>query len=445
MKRVLQGRLAHLSPPTLLRLLAATRGSGLLRLETPDAAVNLEVSEGWIAPLPLPVREALRVVLSSVDGSYRFEPGHGRVEPGDRIDLATLVDEVRGSGQRFASDFAIDDLASLVAGAPGASDPIHVLPTGPPQNPLGDLLAELEANAPEELLLAEVGVVAVDPRPWRGSLETAWRRRGWRVRLIAAPEAVPVDELDLVVVHHRLSITRVGREEDWLDLLVRCEQARPPVSVVWAGPLGDPAWVNRLIERGVAFLMPPPQGEGGEVAHRFADALTLVVDRELRRRGSGRSPELAGGVAELLDALLHGSDPGQAVGALLQLASTQVARGAVLLAEPEAIRCRAGFGFPLDHGLVAMPRGVGVLERVVRSGEPVLEVDAESAGVQQLARVLGLEGLSPATAILPLGRGGATDGLLVVDRGGQPLPDLTELCLVARRLGGAVVAGLRSN
>lgn len=444
MRRTLSGSLAHLSPPTLLRLLAATRGSGLLRLESAAGTVQMEVAEGRTPPPDGGSRELLGSLLALNEGSYRFEPAEAVVAGLDWVDLAVLVEESR-SARQLASPPVVGGVPGFELDAPGAAGGIHVLPHEPPPHPLDDLLAELEADAPEELLLAEVGVVVADPRPWRGALETSWRRRGWRVRLTAVPEGVAVERLDLVVVHHRLSITRVGREADWIGLLERCRDARPPVPVVWVGPLGDPTWVHRLVTAGVAFLLPPPQGESGEVAHRFADMLTRVVDRELRRRGVVRHGEVPGGAAELIDALLHGSDPGQTVGALLQLVSIQLGRAAVLLVEAEAFRCRAGFGFALDPGAALLPRGVGLLERVVRSGDPVLAVDPGAAGARQLARMLGLDRLSPETAILPLGRRGAIEGLLVADRSGQPLPDLTELSLVARRLGGSVVAGLRSE
>ncbi len=444
MRRALQGNLEHLTPPTLLRLLWATARSGTLELDTPAGSLRMEVIRGRAPALDDDALAAAGRVLAATRGTFRFVPEDLGAPGEETVGLSALVDAaafmrrqtgVEGGPERTFGEDGTDSRAG----------DIHVLPDAPPRNPLEALLEALEETAPEELLLAEIGVVAPDPRAWRGSLETAWRRRGWRVHLLATPADVPVDELDALVIHHRLSITRVGHESDWLGLVRRGTEVSPPVPVVWAGPLGDPAWVHRLIAAGVSFLMPPPQGDTGEVMHRFADDLTLVVDRELRRRGAHAPGELAGGVAELIDALLYGTDTQQALGSLLQLASAEVARGAILLVEDTAIRCRAGFGFPLNRDHTALPRGVGLLERVVRSGETTMEPDPDSAAARQLARVLGLEQLAPGTAIIPLGTGHAVGGLLVVDHEGDPLPEISGLALIARRLGGAVVASLSNR
>jgi hypothetical protein len=109
------------------------------------------------------------------------------------------------------------------------------------------------------------------------------------------------------------------------------------------------------------------------------------------------------------------------------------------MVEETAIRCRAGFGYPLDRDDTALPRGVGLLERVIRSGEALTEIEPVAGGALRLARVLGVAELPEATAVIPLGRGGAAAGLLVADREGGPLPDLAELILLAGRLGGVIV------
>ncbi|HSN54447.1 MAG TPA: hypothetical protein VLT32_07225, partial [Candidatus Sulfomarinibacteraceae bacterium] len=130
----------------------------------------------------------------------------------------------------------------------------------------------------------------------------------------------------------------------------------------------------------------------------------------------------------------------QAVGVLLQLASGQLSRGALLIVEETAIRCRAGFGYPLAQGTRALPRGLSLIERVVRSGEPILEIEPAGEGPQRLAAMLGVPGLPAAAALIPLGGGTTVGGLLVGDREGTPLPDLSELVLLAGRLGGAVLS-----
>ena len=37
------------------------------------------------------------------------------------------------------------------------------------------------------------------------------------MKATGAWSGVPVDEVDVVVVHHRLAVTRVGAEADWLE------------------------------------------------------------------------------------------------------------------------------------------------------------------------------------------------------------------------------------
>jgi hypothetical protein len=54
--------------------------------------------------------------------------------------------------------------------------------------------------------------------------------------------------------------------------------------------------------------------------------------------------------------------------------------------------------------------------------------------------MLGVPGLPAAAALIPLGGGTTVEGLLVGDREGTPLPDLSELVLLAGRLGGAVLS-----
>ncbi len=445
MKRALSGSLEHLSPPALLRLVSATCPSGVLELVTEVGSLRLEVDRGRVAlPSADDLRHAARV-LSRSEGVFRFEPAHiARIE-GEALSLTAFAEAAFASRRGSRSNDPALEIERLldeeVFNLSQLEDRpnIHVLPTAPPQNPLEDLLADLEAEAPGELLFAQVGVVAQDPRPWRGSLENAWRRRGWEVRLFGVTEDVSPEELDVLVVHHQQATVRAGREDAWLRLIKRAYEAEPRVPVVWVAPLGDPVWTHQLIEAGVSFLMPAPQGSIGDAVTRFSEALSLVVDRQLQTRRVAGGTELPAAVSELVDALLHDSKPEQAVGSLLQLAAEQLSRGAVLMVEEMAIRCRAGFGYPLDRYDTALPRGVGLLERVIRSGEAMIKIEPVAGGARRLAQVLGVAELPEATAVIALGRGGAAAGLLVADREGAPLPDLSELVLLAGRLGGAIV------
>jgi hypothetical protein len=383
----------------------------------------------------------LQRIFAATAGEFRFEPGEAGEEPEKAITLGDLLELLRAGGERaasFASDLDVDSLLADQIEDEHSAAPIHLLSLDTPDNPIEDLLADLEANAPEELLFAQVGVVTLDPRPWRGTLEVAWRRRGWELHLFGAPGEVASDGLDILVIHHRLSMSRAGHEEDWIALVEREAQQVP---VVWIGPLGDTVWVHRLVRAGVSFLLPPPQGEGGEAWQSFQGAVTTVVDRHLAITARTETREVSAAVVQLVDSLLRDTGPEQGLGLLLQVAAGVFQRGALLAIEDTCVRCRAGFGYPLSPDSAILPRGVGLIERVIRSREQVIGLDAESGGALQLARVLGLAVLPESTAILPLCAGASVVGCLVGDAEGKPLPDLGELALLARRIGGVVFNG----
>jgi hypothetical protein len=447
MKRILSGRLEHLPPDTLMRVLSAVAPSGVLSMETEAGNLQLQVVGGRVAAASDTELELAGRVLACSSGEFRFEPGEIESRPGITIPLTAYAEAAQSWAERKKSSFSSElNLERLMAGdlidfsKPATSTTnIHVLPQAPLENPLDDLLSDLETNAPQEILFTQVGVIGSDPRLWRGTVEAEWRRRGWKLHQFSAPAAVTMEELDVLVVHHRLSITRVGHEHDWTDLIRRAGEAAPPVPVIWIGPLGDPTWVWRLIEAGVAFLIPAPPGESGETMSRFTGALTRVVDAQLTRRQGAAEADLPDALTELVENLLGETGPEQAVGSLLQLAAGAVNRGAILMVEETAIRCRAGFGYPLDRGSTALPRGVALLERVIRSGEAVVGIEPEAVGSRELARVLGVDQLPPATAVIPLGAGASVGGFLIVDCDGEPLPDLDELVVMVSRLGGVIV------
>jgi len=445
-KRILSGSLTHLAPPALMRLLSATATSGVLELLTDEGSFRMEIDHGWTAVPPADQIETAKRVLSCAEGAFRFEPGDVGPIQGPSLSLGTFADAVRSGLRELESGLMTEiEVDRLVSGeiaelARSATLPnIHLLPSEPPVNPLDDLLEGLSDQAPQELLFAQVGVVAPDPRLWRGAVENNWRRRGWQVRQIEVHEDLDSAELDLLVVHLAAGVSRRGNEELWLELVRNAQQADPPLPVVWAAPLGDPVWVHELIKAGVAFLLPVPPGDGGEVQNRFVEDLTVVVDRQLRLLRPVAQPVLPAAVSELVDALLHETGSEEAVGVLLQLASGQLARAAVLMVEETAIRCRAGFGYPLVQGTQALPRGLGILERVVRSSRPTMGIDPTTGGARRLAGVLGIDELPSESAVIPLGVGASVVGVLVADRGGEALPDLSELVVLAGRLGGVAL------
>lgn len=376
-------------------------------------------------------------ILDSRRGEFRFTPGGIQPVKGEVMSLTAFAEAAGAAASNLQMDLLLEDefhdRSDLLPQAK-----IHVLPTQPLQNPLDELLSGLEAEAPGELLFAKVGVVTQDPRWWRGALEMDWRRRGWQIQQLGFSDPIDIEDLDLLVVHHQQGSARVGSEEDWLGLIRRASELQPPLPVVWVAPLGDPAWTHQLIEAGVSFLMPAPQGEAGEATIRFVESLSRVVDRQIQAQQREGHDPLPTGVSELVGALLSESDPDQGISSLLQLAAEHFTRGAVLMAEVTAIRCRAGFGYSLEGSTAVLPRGIGLIERVIRSGEAFTTIEPGASGSNRLAAVLGVSELPSATALIPLGRCGAVVGVLVADREGEELPDVADLVLLVGRLGGVV-------
>jgi hypothetical protein len=437
-KRILSGSLEHLAPTALLRLVSATSPSGVLELDTADGSLRLEVDRGRVRIPSSSELASAGQILACRRGEFRFSPHGVPPHEGEVLSLTAFAEAANGA----ASNLEVDRLLKeelLEISQPLSRAKIHVLPSEPPLNPLGDLLADLEVEARTGLIVERVGVAVQDLEWWRGSLEPEWRRRGWQVCHFSVAEDVNLDAIDILVVDDRQVGSRAGRQGLWLQLIRRAAAADPSLPVVWVMSLDDVAWVHRLIEAGVSFVMPAPHGETSEILARFADGLSLVVERHLEaRRSEGRSG-LPPGVTELVAALLSEDDPDQGISSLLQLAAEHFDRGAVLMAEEAVVRCRAGFGYPLNRDHTKLPREVGLLEHIIRTGEAVMEVDPEAEEVGGLADVLGVDALPAAVAVIPLGRGGEVAGILVADRQGHELPDLDDLVLLAGRLGGAAV------
>ncbi len=448
MRRVLSGTLTHLAPSALLRLLSATAPSGVLELTTDAGNLRIETAHGKVAmPNPGELRRVGRI-LRSTSGSFRFAPLKVRPIDGRSLTLTALADAAEATEQvlEAARDGDVDfgrlfagEITEMSRPAPVAN--IHVLPSEPLDNPLDELLSDLEKTAPDELLLTQVGVVAQDPRIWRGTLEAGWRRRGWALNVSSSPSEIVVDEITALVLHQEESFDRSDREDEWISLVRRAVEAAPSVPVVWVGSIRDSRWLSRLIESGVSFLMPAPDSRSSRAQARFAEDLAMVLDRQMKNRQALASARQPKSVYELVDTLLEEDDPDRAVGSLLQLASNQLWRGAVLMVEETAVRCRAGYGYPLNRDATALPRGVGLLERTIRSGEATVGVEPSSPAAEQLAHVLGIATLPAETAVIPLGMGATVVGLLVADREGEPLPELREITLLACCLGGVVVRG----
>lgn len=445
MKRPLSGSLAHLSPPVLLRLLSATGPSGVLEIASGAGSMRLDIVKGRVV---VPAADELRQigrVLGSADGTFRFTPGDVGPLGVNRITLASLVESAEAAeavwvaaldGDVEVERLLTGEIAQLIRPAPVAD--IHVLPSRASDNPLDELLDDLDQATSSELLLTDVAVLSQDPRVWRGSLATRWRRRGWEIRLAASPADLALEGADAVVLHQEGTLRD---ESDWIDLIRRAVEASPSLPVVWVGRASDRAWVHRMIEAGVGFLMPPPDGRSTSALERFAADLEVVLDRQLAARQALAAGGGSRSLYELVDTLLEDVGPDEAVSALLQLAASQLSRGAVLMVSETGIRCRAGYGYPLGRAPASLPRGNPLLERVIAGGEPALGIDAAGAGAVELARHLGLERLPTATVLIPLTVGVRVVALLVADREGAPLPELSEMTTLACCLGGVVVRG----
>lgn len=447
MDRALSGKLEDLAPEVLLQLIASTGASGILRLETKKKTVEICFTPEGVCVGSQSDLEDVGEVLDLSTGRYSFHPKEIESDPGrviiDSGEFLIAVRSFRKAGRAsFASELDVESLISghvmEIAGRIDRPE-IHVLADVPvPDNPLEDLLGDLEATAPEELLMSTIGVITVDPRPWRSGLQREWKQRAWEIRFFGDPLDLPEEHFDLVVVYHQLSMTRVGSHEDWIRLVQGLVKRGVPV--LWVGPLADPMWVARLVDAGVGFLLPPPQGDAGEAWKRFGGTLTQVAENLLVSAGrTGLETEAPPAIVELVDSLLHGAENEEAIASFLQLSSTELQRGAILSVEPTRLRCRAGFGYSLLVGGASLPRGLGILERVIRTGDSYTSIDGRSAAARQLAGVLGVEDLPDDTVLIPLKHRESVVGVFVGDCEGASLPELRDIKLLAARLGGVFV------
>ena len=439
MRRPLSGRLEHLGATDLLQLVSATSPSGVLEIDTLDGSLRLEMERGRVKAPTNSELERAGKILGCRSGDFRFTPG--RVGPlvGDVVNLTAYVEAAGAAATDFEVELLLEE-GPLEARAPPEVRPVHDLPDRAHQNPLDDLVLDLEAEAGEHMLFTEIGVVTLDPRWWWGNLELDWRRQGWRLQPLTGSDDEDLDGLDLIVVHHQQTGERAGFAQRLLSFSQRVSQIDPPVPLVYVGPTEDPAWVHELIHAGASFLLPVPQGDTDDAVGKFAESLSLVVDRQLQLHRQESDPGLPPGVSEMVETLLADGGPDRGVSAVLQLAAEYFTRGAILIADEQTFRRRAGFGYRLRKAKTDLPRGVRPVEDVIRSGRALTEIEPDSAGAGQLARSLGVPELPPGTAIIPLGIEGAVAGVLVGDRGGDELPDLTDLIRLVQLLGAMVGA-----
>ena len=151
-------------------------------------------------------------VLGSRSGEFRFTPREIQPVKGEVMSLTAFVEAAGAAASDVQMELLLEDEFKEISN-PMPQANIHVLPTQPMQNPLDDLLSDLEAEAPGELLFAKVGVITQDPRWWRGTLEADWHRRGWQIRQLGFSDPVDFEGLDLLVVHQQQGSARVGQRK----------------------------------------------------------------------------------------------------------------------------------------------------------------------------------------------------------------------------------------
>jgi hypothetical protein len=219
MRRVLSGSLAHLTPSSLLRLLSATAPSGVLEISCEAGDLRLETVKGKVStPGPEELRRVGRIL--------RFEPRELRPIVGEGLTLSALADAAETTERvwdpALGGDVDVDRLLSgevMELSRPAPVADIHVLPVRPSQNPLDELLTELQSTAPGELLLTEVAVLSKDPRIWRGTLATSWHRRGWELRIAGESNDLSIDGADAVILHQEEALERADEALDWIRLI----------------------------------------------------------------------------------------------------------------------------------------------------------------------------------------------------------------------------------
>lgn len=394
--RAIVGRLADLSLPELLRLLAAASASGELALRNGEGECQLRVASGMVGGVFAP---PVLAAFHRREGSFSFRPGPVPAEANWQPMEEFLVRLSRTPLE--ASAQAKDELSEL-----------------------RETLSEVAPVPATRRVL----VVAGDPRPYRG-LEVEWGKRGWEVAITGNPNWPAEGSFDAVVVHLPGSATLAGQGDLWLGLLRTAQAQQPPVPVVWVGGLADSRLRHEAVQAGAAFLLPAPAGEVGEAARWFREDLTAVLERLLQKPASAAAGE-GWAFREFFLALHAETTPEETRASLLRLAAHSFARGLLLAVAEEHLNVLGGFGFsPIPKRL---PRGIEVLEKVIAEG-----VRLEEQSVPQ--EISGLVGSGEALWAFPLRRHGDTVGLLLAS-GKYRGADARELaCVVA---GAASLVGL---
>ncbi len=394
--RAIVGRLADLSLPELLRLLAAASASGELALRNSHGDCQLRIASGMVEGVFSP---PVLAAFHRREGSFSFHPGPVPAQADWQPMEEFLVRLARWPW--VSSPQAKDELSEL-----------------------RETLSEVAPVAATRRVL----VVAGDPRPYRG-MEVEWGKRGWEVEIAGGPSWPVEKDFDALVVHLPGSATLAGQGDLWLGILRKAQEQQPPVPVVWVGGLADSRLRHEAVQAGAAFLLPAPAGEVGEAARWFREDLTVVLERLLQKPLRGVASE-GGAFREFFLALHAETTPEETRASLLRLAAHSFSRGLLVAVGDEHLNVLGGFGFsPIPKRL---PRGIEVLERVITEGTRL-----EEQSVSQ--EIPGIVGSGDALWVFPLRRREGTVGLLLAS-GKYPGADPRELAQVLA--GAAALVGL---
>lgn len=269
----------------------------------PDQVRRMVVSE---------VREALRRLLTWIDGEFRFDIGEGaegtareRAERPERDEHpvsneGTLLRIPEGLDPR---EILLEEMQAL-----GAESVHHFfLPTLPPaprpgEDQGGHHTEKKRGEAAGEDVL---GVVLVDERSvYRDLLTSAWRKEGFRVESFASPEAgyqrfaLLAESGAQVSLVTELVVPETGGAgyAGGLELLIRARQEFPGAKVLLMSEGVDPTVEEAARSLGARAILQKPTTlpADGEGLHEAVESLARQGARMLREEGGDLAPSARG-------------------------------------------------------------------------------------------------------------------------------------------------------
>lgn len=408
--KVILGRLADITLPSLFKLLESAEVTGVLELDCGGRQGTLWVRGGEVAGHIDP--EVLRAAAARM-GGFRFRPGP--LAPTEQAwesskDVLARLDaekvrlslEELGQGVELTGDPLADLRSSL--------EQVH-LPTSPPT----------------------VAVITADPRPYR-YLEPMWTQRGWMVAVDGEVTFPSRAQPDLLILHLPSSGTLAGQAEVWLGVVRAAVACEPPVPVLWIGGLSDPAVRHQAVMLGVEFLLPGPLSEGGEAGRWFREEVTMLAERALARRGL-RGRDEAESLRDFFLALHVDAAPAEVRASLLRLAGDFFQRGVLLAVREHAFESLGAYGF-MHVPAARLPRGLDLLEDAVVGRNAVATADVSVAARRALAHALAAGSDLDEGVVVPVLLHGESVALFVGDGPTRPGGRFDALAALLARAGG---------